>query len=293
MGLREQQARMQELAKLEQAQLNAQANASTEMPSVTQSAVLIALNQDVEKIRQFSAFADRNEYKRTQFLPKWMPFVEQHFNDGRTNQNDVIGYCLVYLLDIGHFEQAFNLAEKAITNGQRLPERFKSTIPTFMAKHMLDWTIHTTAMGSPVEPYFSQTFEKVATTWQLNEVLVAAWFKQAAIQLLKNATGKAHAASVSDPMRLISAIKLLNKSLYLNPKSGVNSLISRCFMRLNALISGLNDEGINASDLTDPAQQAALAENNPEIDIKAVIALLNRPPCSFDEVVKEMRGKHA
>lgn len=94
-------------------------------------------------------------------------------------------------------------------------------------------------------------------------------------------------------MRIISAIKLLNKSLYLNPKSGVNSLISRCFMRLNALIIGLNDEGINVSDLISPAQQAALTENNPEIDIKAVIALLNRPPCSFDEVVKEMRGKHA
>lgn len=73
-------------------------------------------------------------------------------------------------------------------------------------------------------------------------------------------------------MRLISAIKLLNKSLYLNPKSGVNSLISRCFMRLNALISALNDEGINTSDLIDPAQQAALAEIILRLDIKAVIA---------------------
>lgn len=293
MGLRDQQARMRELAKLEQAQLNAQVNEAAEMPTVTQSAVLIALNQDVEKIRRFSAFADRNEYKRTQFLPKWMPFVEQHFNDGRTDQNDVIGYCLVYLLDIGHFEQAFNLAEKAIANGQKLPERFASPIPTFVAKHMLDWTIHTTAMGNPVEPYFSQTFQNVATAWQLNEILVATWFKQAAIQLLKNATGKAHAASVSEPERIILAIKLLRKAFYLNPKSGVTSLISRCFMRLNALLGDLEENDIDTTNLMDPAKQAALAENNPEIDIKAVIALLNRPPCSFDEVVKEMRGKHA
>lgn len=126
MGLREQQARMQELAKLEQAQLNAQANASAEMPSVTQSAVLIALNQDVEKT--FVNFLLLRTETNTNVPNFYLmdAFVDQHFNDGRTDQNDVIGYCLVYLLDIGHFEQAFNLAEKAIANGQRLPNALKA-----------------------------------------------------------------------------------------------------------------------------------------------------------------------
>ncbi|HDR1858529.1 phage terminase small subunit [Pasteurella multocida] len=289
MGLREQQAQMRELAKLQQAQVNIQANAQAQMPSITQSAVAIALEQDVEKIRSFSAFADRNSYKRNHFLPSWLPFVEQHFKDGRTDQNDVIGYCLVYLLDLGDFDQAFNLAQKAIENGQKLPERFGSSIPTFVAKHMLDWTIHTTAMGNFVEPYFSQTLENVATAWQLNEVLTALWFKQAAVQLLKNATGKAHAASVFDPERLTLAIKLLRKAFYLNHKSGVTNLINRCFMRLNALLDSLEKAGIDTTHFMNPAQEAALAENNPEIDIKQVVVLLNRPPLSLDDVIKEIQ----
>lgn len=291
MGLRDQQAQMRQLAELEQQQAQVLQGQSVAI-SAAQSAVLIALAQDVEKIRTMPTFEQRAEYKRNQFLPKWLPFVEQHFNKGDTQQNDVIGYCLVYLFDVGDFEQGLALAEKAIANGQSLPDKFKRHIPAFVADFMLNWTEKTTASGQAVEPYFSQVLEKVTTQWEINEVSTALWFKQAAIQLTKNKTGKAHAASVGDPMRIILAIQLLRKAFSLNHKSGVITLINRCYMRLNALVEALEMSGLNAEKYKKtPANGGLLADENQDIPISEVVKMLNSSALSLDEfVVQEMRG---
>lgn len=287
MGLRDQQAQMRQLAELERQQAQALQGQPVAI-SAAQSAVLIALAQDVEKIRSMPSFEQRADYKRSQFLPKWLPFVEQHFENGDTQQNDVIGYCLVYLFDVGDFDQGLALAEKAIANGQSLPDKFKRHIPAFVADFMLNWTEKTTASGQAVEPYFSQVLEKVTTQWEINEVSTALWFKQAAIQLTKNRTGKAHAASVGDPNRLILAIQLLRKAFHLNHKSGVTTLINRCVMRLNAIVEALEKTDVSVEKYQkNPANGGLLADENQDIPMSEVIRMLNSSARSLDEFIKQ------
>lgn len=292
MGLREQQAQMRQLAEIEQQQAQALKGKPIEV-SAAQSAVLIALAQDVEKIRSMPNFEQRADYKRNQFLPKWLPFVEQHFAKGATEQNDVIGYCLIYLFDVGDFEQGLALAEKAIANCQSLPDKFKRHIPAFVADFMLNWTEKTTASGQAVEPYFSQTLEKVTTEWEISEITTALWLKQAAIQLSKNKTGKAHAASVGDPMRLILIIQLLRKAFSLNHKSGVTTLLNRCYMRLNALCEALEISGVSADKYKKtPANGGLLADENQDINMSEVIKMLNSSALSLDEFIEQEKGEN-
>ncbi|KMK51479.1 hypothetical protein RO21_06075 [[Actinobacillus] muris] len=283
MGLRDQQARMQAQQALAEEQAQTLLEGRT-LPTThhSQHIVDIALHNEVEKIRTMPSLEIRADYKRAHFLPKWLPFVEQHFNKGDTHQNDVIGYCIIYLFDVGRFEHAIEMADRAITNGQRLPERFKSTIPTFVADQIYRWTEKTAAVGGNVEPYFSQILEKVSMHWSLHEYITAKWLKLAATLLVRTADGKAHAASYNEPERLHLAIQLCNRAFQLNHKVGVKNLVERCQMRLTKLA----DIGI-----AEPSQAAGLALNTSDIDIPKVIQLLNAKPLSLKEVLAKYKGE--
>lgn len=280
MGLREQQARMKAQSHLAEQQEQIVQGGTRPTATHSQQIIDLALRNEIEKIRAMPTFADRNQYKRDHFLKKWLPFVEQHFEKGATYQNDVIGYCLIYLFDVGQYSQALSLADRAIANGQRLPERFKSTIPTFVADQIFQWTEKTSAIGQSVEPYFSQVLDKVATQWQLHEIITAKWLKQAAMLLIRNADGKAHAASYNEPERLWLAIQLCRRAYQLNHKAGIKNIVERCTMRL----SKLAELGLEMP--FEPSQVAGLSPNPTEIDIKRVIALLNAQPLSLKEVME-------
>lgn len=283
MALREQQARMKAEQALAQAQAESLVTGQVAVSQHSQEIVDIALMNEINKIRAMPTLADRIEYKRNQFIPHWLPFAEQHLTNEGQYQNDVIGFCIVYLFDVGNFDQALALAERAITNGQRLPEQFNRTIPHFVADTILAWTEKTAAMGQSVEPYFSQILDKVANVWNLHEIPTAKWLKQAAVLLIKTKDGKAHAASYFEPDRLVQAIQLCRKAWALNPKVGVKHIIERCEMRLTALA----EKGITRT----PTKEGASDLNAEMLDISSVIRLLKSPSLSLAEVIEQQRKR--
>lgn len=225
----------------------------------------IALQNDVNAIRALPSLDLRNEYKRSRFLPKWLPFVNEYLKKGVIYQNDYFLYCIVYLFDVGDFDRALDLANTAILQRQSMPKGFNSNLATFTADQIYAWADKTAAVGLSVEPYFSKTFKNVATAWQLHEVVTAKWLKFAAALLLRNSQGKVHAASVEQPERLMLAIQLCNRAFQLNPKAGVKDMISRCVMRLKKL---------NQADST----KTGLSLEAAEID--------------FDAVIEQLRSRH-
>ncbi|WGE32546.1 terminase endonuclease subunit [Actinobacillus genomosp. 2] len=236
MGMREFQARMRALDEIKQSEVGTPAQKAVVAKHGSDYSVLqIALKNDVNKIRALPTLEMRAEEKRSKFLPHWLPFVEDYFKKGEIYQNDIVGYCIVYLFDVGNFDSALSLAEKAIKQGQSLPDGFASTLPHFVADQIYKWTDKTATAGQSVEPYFTQTLQNVAMSWQLHEMVTAKWFKLAAALLLRNELGRVHAASVSDPMRLILAIQLCVRAFQLHHKVGVKNMVERCVMRLNAL----------------------------------------------------------
>ncbi|KAA6209310.1 phage terminase small subunit [Avibacterium paragallinarum] len=232
MGMREFQKRMEKLTALE----NPEAAKVADVVSHSQQEVIdIALKNDVEKIRSLPSLADRAEYKRNHFFPKWLPLVDEYFAKGEIYQNDVIAYCIIYSFDVGDLGSATRLARMAIAQNQAMPANFRSTLPTFVADQVLAWAERMAHQGQSVEPYFSDTFEAVATAWKLHEIVTAKWYKFAATLFLRNAQGEVHAASVADIESLEMALFLAQKANEYNHKAGVNSMIDRIIMRLKKL----------------------------------------------------------
>lgn len=278
MGMREFQAQMRALQQIEKSVVDSAAQSATVQQHGTDYEVLcIALTNDVNKIRAFPNFELKAEYKRDVFLPKWMPFVEEYWAKGIVYQNDYLAYCIIYSFDVGDFDTALKLADLAIKQNQSLPERFKSTLPNFVADQIYNWTDKTAAAGQSVEPYFSQTFKNVATQWKLHEIVTAKWLKLAAALLLRSPQGKVQASGIDDAETLVLAIQLCNRSFQLNQKAGVKNMIERCVMRLNALAKS------GDYDPNSLPQVAGLSLEKQQINFDLVIEKLTARPLQNSE----------
>lgn len=229
--------------------------------------LLIAARNDIARMRELPTLEDRAIFKRDKFLPQYLPFVEQYFEKGVVYQNDLIGYCIIYLFDVGHIGQALELAHRAITQHQQLPEPFRSNLPTFVADQVYQWADKIAATGQSVEPYFSQTFQNVATAWHLHEIVTAKWLKFAARLLIRNDDGKAHAASCNNPERIEQAILLACRAFQLHRKVGVKDLVERSLARLKQL----KKEGL----IDELPQVEGLTMKPISIDVEKVVKLLS------------------
>ncbi|OOF81716.1 terminase endonuclease subunit [Rodentibacter caecimuris] len=277
MGMRDFQRQMRALNEINQiAESNATKSAVTAHGN--DYAVLeIALQNDVNAVRAFPTRAEKMDYKRDRFLPKWLPFVNDYLEKGTIYQNDYLVYCIVYLFDIADFDRALSLAEKAIEQNQSMPEGWETTLPNFVADQIYNWTDKTAAAGQSVEPYFTQTFKNVATQWQLHEIVTAKWLKLAAALLLRTPQGKVQASGIDDAETLVLAIQLCNRAFQLNQKAGVKNMIERCTMRLNALAKS------GDYDPSSLPQVAGLSLEKQQIDFDLVIEKLTARPLSNGE----------
>lgn len=279
MGMRDFQRQMQALAEINQTTAS---DTHTQKSAVASHgndyAVLeIALQNDVNAVRAFLTRAEKLDYKRDRFLPKWLPFVNEYLEKGAIYQNDYLVYCIVYLFDIADFDRALSLAEKAIEQNQAMPDGWQSTLPHFVADQIYNWTDKTAAAGQSVEPYFSQTFKNVATQWKLHEIVTAKWLKLAAALLLRSPQGKVQASGIDDAETLVLAIQLCNRAFQLNQKAGVKNMIERCTMRLNALAKS------GDYDPDSLPQVAGLSLEPSQIDFDLVIEKLTARPLQNSE----------
>lgn len=279
LNVREYQAQQRAVAEIENGQAVGltQNSANT---TTTQTVLEIALQNDVNKIRTLPTLADRANYKREVFLPKWLPYVENYFHEGNRYQNPVIGYCVTYLFDIDNIEEALRLAEKAIADGQAMPDGFNRTMPKFIADSVLSWAEIECSAGRAIEPYFSQTLRKLCTDYAIHEFVLAKWLKFTAQCLLRNRAGKAHSASVDDPKRLTIARDLCAIAFTLNHKVGVVSLIERINMRLNALAE------MGASIPQNPPKGGELSTSLSQIPFDEIARLLSTTPLTLKQVLE-------
>lgn len=271
-NIREYQQQQQSIQQVEQAQ-----NVATleKREQATQTVLEIALKNEVNKIRTLPSLAERAKYKRENFLPKWLSFCDDYFAKGERYQNDVLGYCILYLLDVEQIERALDLAEKAIKDGQAMPEGFSRTIEAVVADEVMKWSEKTQAKREAIEPYFSRTLNLILKDWTVHEFVVAKWLKFTAKRLLM-VDGKTHPASINEPERLHLAIQLAHFAHELNNKVGVMSLIERIQMRLKAL------ELLGLSTTPSGGQAATIAD----IDIPRLSKLLCRQPLSLSDVME-------
>ncbi|PSW14410.1 terminase [Photobacterium rosenbergii] len=196
---------------------------------------LIALEEDIKRLKQLSRIADKVAMKRNELLPKYMPYVERYLAEGDVFANQVFAYVVIWLFDTEQFDQAIEWAFLCIEQGQPTPDSVKRDWPHFAADVVLAWCEVQAERGNSVEPYCSTVFKKVSNEWRLNEKLTAKWFKFCGLLLLRDIHGKALPSSVESADKLQQATELLMKAQEFNPKCGVKTVLDKIDMRLRAL----------------------------------------------------------
>jgi len=136
-----------------------------------------ALAEDCARLSDLNAIADRQRLKREELLPKYMDYVQRYRESGLNHPNPVLMQALVWMFDTEQFDQALDLADFAMQQGQAMPERFRRDIPTFVADTVIDWAdAEFKAKRSP-EPYLSTLLPRVDGEWQLFERIPARYHK--------------------------------------------------------------------------------------------------------------------
>lgn len=124
-----------------------------------------AMAADLERISAINSREARQQLKRDELLPKYLPYVERYRESGLNHPNPVLMQVLVWLFDTAQFEQGLELAEFAIGQAQELPERFRRDVPTFVADEVIEWAEAEHKAGRNPEPYVSNLLPRVDGNW--------------------------------------------------------------------------------------------------------------------------------
>ncbi|ETK13840.1 putative terminase, endonuclease subunit, partial [Pseudomonas sp. FH4] len=127
-----------------------------------------ALNQDLARLSDLKNLASKQSLKREELLPKYQEYVQRYCESGLIFPNRVAVQVLIWLFDTAQFDDALELADFLIEQGQEMPERFKRRdIQTFVADAVCEWAYaEHTAKRSP-EPYLSDLLPLVDGEWNL------------------------------------------------------------------------------------------------------------------------------
>jgi hypothetical protein len=199
---------------------------------------LIALEQDMKRLKAMARLSDKIELKRTELIPKYRPYVEQYLELaalGTVYQNPLFQHLIIWAFDVEDLETAVTWALLAIEQNQRTPSYIKRDWAHFTADTVLTWTEEQAALGHAVEPWFSRVFDKVRGQWRLNEQATAKWYKLAGCLLLRDKDGVPRPSALADSAVLEQADHWLALADETHHKVGVGTLRKKIEMRLRAL----------------------------------------------------------
>lgn len=225
--------------------LRHQANAAATQAAVTGQASgaiadslhlqLLALEQDIARLRQCQRLADRQEMKRRELLPKYRPYVERYLAAGIVHRNELFAQLIIWAFDVGDFSLGIDWALIAIEQHQPTPSNIKRNWATFVADTVLEWAEEQSANGHAIEPWFTRVFDLVRTSWRLHEQITAKWFRAAGLHLLRDQDGKPLPSAVEDRAVLEQADHWLAQAEQCHRKVGVATMRNKIAMRLRVL----------------------------------------------------------
>jgi len=175
-----------------------------------------ALDQDLARISAINGLAGRQALKRDELLPKYQEYVQRYCESGLVFPNRVAVQVLVWLFDTAQFEDALELADVLIEQGQQMPERFKRRdIQTFVADAVCEWAYAEYKANRSPEPYLYDLLPLVDGEWQLTEQIPSKYHKLIGMR-------------AQDAQEWETAIKHLERSTLLYAKAGNETRLEKC-----------------------------------------------------------------
>lgn len=196
---------------------------------------LIALENDLKRLKQLDRRSDKVALKQKELLPKYRPYVERYLAEKDVYANVIFAHVVIWLFDTEELQQAIDWALICIQQNQPTPDNIKRNWPHFIADSILTWCEKQAEQGQSVEPYCSQVFSLVRKEWRLNEQITAKWFKFVGLLMIRDANGKPLPSAIEDVKQLETAQALLVEASKYHKNIGVKTLIEKIDMRIRKL----------------------------------------------------------
>ncbi|MFJ4249352.1 phage terminase small subunit [Pseudomonas sp. NPDC089741] len=175
-----------------------------------------SLDQDLARLSAMKgALAGRQLLKRDELLPKYQEYVQRYCESGLNFTNRVAVQVMVWLFDTAQFEDALELADFLMEQGQKMPERFnRRDIQTFVADAIADWAYDEYNAGRSPEPYLSDLLPRVDGEWDLPEQIPSKYHKLIGMRAMEAEQWE-------------TALEHLERSTELYPKAGNDTRIKK------------------------------------------------------------------
>ena len=137
-----------------------------------------ALDQDLARLSDLKNLASKQSLKREELLPKYQEYVQRYCESGLNFPNRVAVQVMVWLFDTAQFDDALELADFLMEQGQPMPERFRRRdLQTFVADAVCEWAYAEYKANRSPEPYLSDLLPLVDGKWQLTEQIPSKYHK--------------------------------------------------------------------------------------------------------------------
>ena len=111
---------------------------------------LIRLADATRALKQVQSVERKADVKR-RVLPEFAPWVAGVLEAGRGGQDDVIMTAMVWLIDIGDFPGALEIAAYALQYKLTLPDQYKRDVATLVAEEIAEQSSAAIAAGKPAD----------------------------------------------------------------------------------------------------------------------------------------------
>ncbi len=146
--------------------------------------LIAAMEQDLAALSKLTDVKKKIQLKKDEFIPKWLPIIENYRDSGAQHPFEPLVWFSIWLIDAGQIEQGIYWTDFAVSQNQKIPERFRSAnLESVIARQIHDWALEQFKAEYSAEPYLSQVVERIETNqWLVSEpTLLGMLFKLVAL----------------------------------------------------------------------------------------------------------------
>lgn len=124
-------------------QASAQAAAAAAEPGETLAGssayelMLAKLYTDRRRLKEIQSVERKIEVKR-EILPEYRDWVAGSLDGGKGAQDDVLTTVMVWMVDVGLYDQALDIAQYVLAHGLTLPDQYERSVPTALVDEISD-----------------------------------------------------------------------------------------------------------------------------------------------------------
>ncbi|NIB44782.1 terminase [Pseudomaricurvus alkylphenolicus] len=134
--------------------------------------LLVALEQDLDRLSTRKKVEEKIALKRDELLPKYVPKVMAYLESGALHSNPLLVWCAIWAIDADDLEVALPLCDAAIEQQQNAPAHFKRDLPTYFTEAISDWAERQYKAGQSASPYIDEVCQRVTSnTWPVAQVI--------------------------------------------------------------------------------------------------------------------------